>query len=72
VDEDFDRAAELYGEMGCVPDAALIHLRAAEKLVEAGRRAETDAHLNEAMSFYRSVRATRYIREAERLLAASA
>jgi class 3 adenylate cyclase/tetratricopeptide (TPR) repeat protein len=67
LDEDFDCAAKVYDEMGCVPDAALVHLRAAEKLVEAGQRVRADAHLNEALSFYRSVGAARFIREAERL-----
>jgi len=41
-------------------------------LVEEGRRAEADEHLRRALAFYRSVRATRYIREGETLLAASA
>ena len=72
VAEDFDRALALYDEMGCLPDVALVHLRAAEKLVAAGQRAEAEGHLGSAMSFYRTVRATRFIRQAETLLAATA
>jgi hypothetical protein len=41
-------------------------------LVEQGRRAEADEHLHRALAFYRSVGATRYVREGESLLAASA
>jgi hypothetical protein len=40
--------------------------------VAEGRRAEADAQLEQALAFYRSVGATRYIREAEALLAVSA
>jgi tetratricopeptide (TPR) repeat protein len=72
VQEDFDRAIELYAAMESVVDVALVHLRAAQKLVAAGHRAESEDHLRSAISFYRSVRATRYMREAETLLAASA
>jgi hypothetical protein len=36
------------------------------------RRAEADAELQRALAFYRSVGATRHIREAEGLLATSA
>ena len=72
VEGDFDRATQLYAEAESVSDEALVHLRAAQWLVQGGRRAEANAHLDAAMSFYRSVRATRYIREAEELLAATA
>jgi class 3 adenylate cyclase/tetratricopeptide (TPR) repeat protein len=72
VEEQFDRAAELYASTGSVPDVALVHLRAAQKLATAGRRADADGHLREALSFYRSARAKRFVREAEKLLAASA
>jgi hypothetical protein len=49
-----------------------VRLRGAEALVQAGRRAEADAMLQQALAFYRSVGATRYLREAEALFAASA
>jgi class 3 adenylate cyclase/tetratricopeptide (TPR) repeat protein len=67
-----ERAAELLGEMGSLPDEALARLRAADQLVTAGRRAEADEQLGRALAFFRSVGATRYIREGEALLAASA
>ena len=72
VEGDFNRAIELYEEIGSVADVALVHLRAAQGYVDAGRRAEADQHLQAALSFYRSVHATRFVREAEKLLAASA
>jgi tetratricopeptide (TPR) repeat protein len=72
ANEDFGRADELYAQIGAAPDVALVHVRAAETLVDSGRQAEADAHLAEALAFYRSVAATRYIRHAEALLAATA
>jgi hypothetical protein len=65
-------AAEVYADIGCVPDEAFARLRAAEALIKAGRRPEADAQLQRALAFYRSVGATAYIREAESLFAASA
>ena len=58
--------------MGAVPEEAFARLRRAEALVRAGRRAEADAQRERALAFYRSVRATAYIRQAESLFAASA
>jgi class 3 adenylate cyclase/tetratricopeptide (TPR) repeat protein len=72
AEQDFERALELYTESGSLPDVARVHLRAAESLIADGRRAEADAHLSEALAFYSSVGATRYVREAEELLAATA
>jgi class 3 adenylate cyclase/tetratricopeptide (TPR) repeat protein len=66
---EFERAADLYGEIGSLPDEALARLRAAEKLVGAGRRLEADEQLARALAFWRSVAATRYIHEGEALLA---
>jgi class 3 adenylate cyclase/tetratricopeptide (TPR) repeat protein len=66
-----DAAAQLF-EIGDVPSEAQARLRAAEQHVAAGRRAEANAELERALAFYRSVGATRYIRQAETLLAASA
>jgi thioredoxin-like negative regulator of GroEL len=68
----FEEAAEIYADIGALPDEAHARLRAAEALVAAGRRAEADAQLQQALAFYRSVGATGYIREAEGLFAASA
>jgi class 3 adenylate cyclase/tetratricopeptide (TPR) repeat protein len=65
-------AAEIFATRGAIEPAAFLRLRAAEQLIEAGRRAEADIHLRQALAFYRSVGATRYIREAEALLRESA
>jgi len=58
--------------MGAHPFAALAGLRAAEALVAGRRRAEANDQLTRALAFWRSVGATRYVREGEELLAASA
>jgi tetratricopeptide (TPR) repeat protein len=68
----FEEAAEILGDIGAVPDEAHARVRAAEALASAGRRAEADAQLEQALTFFRSVGATVYIREAESLFAASA
>ena len=72
VTVEFERAAEVFAEMGVPRDEADARLRAAEKLVGEGRRTEADEQLQRALAFYRSVGATRYIRQGEELLAASA
>jgi tetratricopeptide (TPR) repeat protein len=69
---ELERALELYRELESVPDIALLHRLNAEHLLENGRRAEANAHLAEALAHYRSLGATHFIREAERLLPASA
>ena len=71
-DGDYPRAAEIFDEIGAVPHAATARMKAARVLIEAGRRAEGDAYLQAALAFWRSVGATRYVREGEELLAASA
>jgi hypothetical protein len=64
-------AAEVYRQMGAGTYEAQARLRAAKQLVAAGRRADADEQLQRALAFYRSVGATRYIREGEALLAAA-
>ena len=63
------RAAEIYSEIGSRPDEAYARLRAADLLLREGRRAEADTELQQALSFWRSVGATAYVREGEALLA---
>jgi hypothetical protein len=46
-------------------------LRAAEQLLAKARRVEADEQLRKALEFYRRVGATRFIRRAETLLAAT-
>ena len=69
---EFRAAADLLGEMGILAHEAFFRLRAAEALVAEGRRAEADEQLRPALAFYRGVGATRFVREGETLLAASA
>ena len=69
---EFDQAADRYAEIGSLPDEAYARLRAAEQLLNAGQRADGHAQLQQAVGFYRQVRATGYLREADALVAASA
>jgi class 3 adenylate cyclase/tetratricopeptide (TPR) repeat protein len=68
LDGELERAADLFAEIGSLPHEAHARLRLAEQLVAAGRRAEADWQLRHALAFWRSVGATRYIRESEALL----
>jgi class 3 adenylate cyclase/tetratricopeptide (TPR) repeat protein len=68
---DFASAAEIVGALGADSVEALIRLWHAEWLVAQGRRPEADAELQRALPFWRSVGATRYVRESEALLAAA-
>ena len=58
---EFSAAADVYAEMGTLSDEADARLR-------SGRESE----IRQALQFYRSVGATRYIEEGEALLAATA
>ena len=69
---DFATAADIMGAIGAASQEALFRLWAAEQLVDEGRRVEADEQLRRALAFHRSVGATRYVREGEALLAASA
>jgi thioredoxin-like negative regulator of GroEL len=69
---EFVIAADVLAEIGTKPDEAEARLRAAERLVAEGRRAEADEQLHAALAFYRSVSALHYVRECEALLAESA
>jgi class 3 adenylate cyclase/tetratricopeptide (TPR) repeat protein len=66
------RAAEILGDMGHPAGEAYARLRAAERLVREGRRAESDTQLASALAYYREAGATAYVRRGEELLAASA
>ena len=69
---DIPAASDIYGEMGAVVHEAFFRQRSAEQLVAEGRRAEADEQLRPTLAFYRSVGATRYVREGEALMAATA
>jgi class 3 adenylate cyclase len=70
--DDLRTAADILGSLDALPEEAFYRLRAADQLVSNGRRAEADEQLTPALAFYRSVGATRYVREGEALIAASA
>lgn len=72
LDRDFEAAADAFQEIGALEFEAEAQLRAAKKLVAEGRRAEADDQLQRSLAFWRSVGATRCIREGEALLAESA
>jgi len=66
---DLAKAADLARDWGMVSIEAETRLRAAEELIKLGRQDEVNEQLEHAMAFYRTVGATRYIRQAEALLA---
>jgi hypothetical protein len=63
---ELERAAELYDEIGAVPDAAYARLAAAEARGIGG------PELERAITFFRRVAATAYLERGEALLAKSA
>jgi class 3 adenylate cyclase len=71
VDGDYALAADLLDELGIVSLSAQARLQAATAFAASGRQAEADAQLRPALEFFRSVGATRYVREAEAVLAAA-
>ena len=68
---DFAGAADRYEAIGSLTDEAEARLRAARHLSESGHPDEGAAQLERVLSFYRSVEATRFVREGEALLAAT-
>jgi class 3 adenylate cyclase/tetratricopeptide (TPR) repeat protein len=71
LDGDYARAADLLDELGIVSLSAQARLNAATAFAASGRQSEADEQLQPALAFFRSVEATRYVREAEALLAAA-
>jgi class 3 adenylate cyclase/tetratricopeptide (TPR) repeat protein len=72
LEGDFEGAAGVLADIGCATWEAEARLRAAQKLIRAGRRSEGEIQLQKALAFYRSVGATFFIERGERLLAKSA
>ncbi|MFN2471128.1 MAG: hypothetical protein ABR583_09095 [Gaiellaceae bacterium] len=66
------RRRDLLGGLIHEYEAAYARLRAAAQLAQKGGTHEAHLHLERALAFYRSVEATRYMREGQALLAASA
>jgi tetratricopeptide (TPR) repeat protein len=69
---DLTGAAEVYREIGSVPDEAFARLRAAEELARAGNRPEADRQLRLALPVFVQLGATAWAAEGEALLAESA
>jgi hypothetical protein len=65
----FQRCADVLARLGFAPDEAYAQLKLAEMLLAEARRSEAAAALESALVFWRSAGATRYIRQAEKLLA---
>ncbi len=61
-------AADVLAELGNRKDEAFLRLRAGERALIQGHADEGHAQMERALSFYRGVRATRFIAEAERIL----
>jgi len=70
ADDQLVRAADVASQQGILPLAADIRLRAAHRLAERSEPRLAEEQLRQALSFYSSVSATRYIRESEQLRAA--
>jgi hypothetical protein len=71
IDGRLVEAADLLTEMGRFVPAARVRLRAAETLLAGGRPVEARVQLEKALAFYKSVGATRYIHQAETLVASN-
>jgi class 3 adenylate cyclase/tetratricopeptide (TPR) repeat protein len=72
VQGDYVTAADRYADVGSKTYEAHSRFRAAKRLLDLGQEAAATEQLGGALAFYRSVGATRYIREGEALLRASA
>ena len=69
---EYVEAADTYAAIGSRPDEAFARLRAAEHLLGTGRRASGTAQLQQAVAFYREVRAVAFLRQVDDLGATSA
>ena len=72
LDGDIVGAAETFRAIGAAPYEAEARLRASMRLVAEGRPTEANEQLERALAFWRSIDATRYVREGEQLFAKSA
>ena len=69
VQGELAQAADILEPTGARTLVAAARLRAAEREVGEGRRADVQTQLAAALAFYREVAASAYVREAEALLA---
>jgi hypothetical protein len=68
LDRDFARAADLWAEAGGVVMEARLRMRAAEDLIERGRRDDAAEQIGLARAFYDTVGGTFWIERGEALL----
>jgi hypothetical protein len=66
---DLAGAADVFEEIGSAPDEAHARTKEAERLISSGHRAAAEPFLARALELDRSMGATAFIRDAERLLA---
>jgi hypothetical protein len=69
---DLDEAADVFAQIGSVPDEAYARLRVAEARVAVGDRGEADRQLSLALPVFAELGATAWAAEGKSLLAASA
>lgn len=69
---DLEHSAELVAHIGAPSVEAYARLRAAEELARLGRHTDAARQLAPAVIFFRKVGATRYIAQAEKMLAGRA
>jgi hypothetical protein len=65
----FEEVAEMSATVGVKHFENRARVRAARAMLKEQRPADAEAQLQQALGWFRSVSATRYIREAEQLLA---
>jgi hypothetical protein len=68
---DYEEAVALASTIEAPKVEADTRLLAARRHIQAGQPADARRHLEQALEFFRSVRATHFINEAEQLLAAA-
>jgi class 3 adenylate cyclase/tetratricopeptide (TPR) repeat protein len=61
LNDECEGAADVLAESGSLPEEAYARLRAAERLVDAGRAPEAGNQLQRSLAFWQSVGATRYV-----------
>jgi DNA-binding SARP family transcriptional activator len=71
VQGDFVHASQLIAKIGAPSVEAYTRLRTAEELAQAGAHEQACEHLVQALAFFRQVGATRYLAQAEQVLASA-